>query len=505
MFRKFVSSLAMAIIIGSFTIPAYADALPSLSMLGLFYSGAKSRISDDALKAKLADVDTKLWAAYRSGRTSEVRRELARGLSLAAGRGWSEEQDFDASLVVRTSNAFVDPTTPLIVRLEQIYPSTLIRTEKATGQVTLHRPGRWTRDGRQPGEKVHDLGGLPEVGLDLVETPVAKQIDLTDVADGDYDLRFELFDGEKSLGSASTPLRVRKGLAMRITRLRRRAAAAPEDLQADILYPLDYMRKVSLDLVSATRFNIDDELAAAEATAAAAGKGKDPFKDRTGDFERHYLLKDAEEIMPYRIYVPEGYNPGAASPLVVALHGLGGNEDSMFGDWYGITRLAESRGYIVVSPMGFRPDGGYGSGWGAATRKRQFSEQDVMEVLARMRGSYAIDPGRIYLLGHSMGAIGTWYLAAKYPDIWAALAPIAGRGNPKTAEKIRHIPQIVVHGDADTTVPVSGSRQMVEALRKLDAEIAYIEVPGGGHGDVAPANMDKIFDFFDSHRLQRKK
>ena len=58
------------------------------------------------------------------------------------------------------------------------------------------------------------------------------------------------------------------------------------------------------------------------------------------------------------------------------------------------------------------------------------SEQDVMQVLARMRQQYKVDESRIYLMGHSMGAIGTWFLGAKYPDIWAALGAIAGAGSP---------------------------------------------------------------------------
>ena len=74
-----------------------------------------------------------------------------------------------------------------------------------------------------------------------------------------------------------------------------------------------------------------------------------------------------------------------------------------------------------------------------------------MEVLSRVRKDYRINESRIYLMGHSMGAIGTWAIAAKYPDIWAALAPFSGLGNPATIERMKHIPQIVVHGDADAT------------------------------------------------------
>jgi predicted peptidase len=63
-----------------------------------------------------------------------------------------------------------------------------------------------------------------------------------------------------------------------------------------------------------------------------------------------------------------------------------------------------------------------------------------------------------------MGAIGTWFLGAKYPDIWAALGTVAGTGNPQTMTAMKHIPQFVVHGDAD---PTRASRR-VEAYGRGD-------------------------------------
>ncbi len=65
---------------------------------------------------------------------------------------------------------------------------------------------------------------------------------------------------------------------------------------------------------------------------------------------------------------------------------------------------------------------------------------------------------------------------------------------------MRDIPEIVIHGDADNTVPVGSSRTMVEAAKKLGIEIKYIEVPGGSHTDVPGPNMSAIFDFFDAHK-----
>ena len=151
-------------------------------------------------------------------------------------------------------------------------------------------------------------------------------------------------------------------------------------------------------------------------------------------------------------------------------------------------------------------DGSYGWGLGNppndATTKRvqDLSEQDVMQVLAHVKQQYKIDESRIYLLGHSMGGIGTWKIAAKYPDIWAAIAPFSGSGQPETIERFKQIPEIVIHGDNDPTVNVNGSRTMVAKMKELGVEVKYIEVPGGTHGSVVAPNLGNALDFFDAHR-----
>ena len=122
-----------------------------------------------------------------------------------------------------------------------------------------------------------------------------------------------------------------------------------------------------------------------------------------------------------------------------------------------------------------------------------------MEVLRLVKQQYKIDENRIYLAGHSMGAIGTWRLAPKYPEIWAAIATFSGSGLPATLERIKHVPEFVVHGDNDPTVPVQGSRAMVAKAKELGIEVTYIEVPGGNHGSVVAPNFPGAFDFFDAH------
>ena len=119
-----------------------------------------------------------------------------------------------------------------------------------------------------------------------------------------------------------------------------------------------------------------------------------------------------------------------------------------------------------------------------------------------MKAAYNVDDSRIYLIGHSMGAIGTWALAAKYPQTWAALVAFSGTGAPSLAESMKAIPQFVVHGDADNTVNVSGSRNMVAALKKLNANVTYVEVPGGSHTDVVVPNLPQAFEFLASQQKE---
>jgi predicted peptidase len=270
------------------------------------------------------------------------------------------------------------------------------------------------------------------------------------------------------------------------------------------------MNNVNRGRLELRTFDPAKDFAEAEAVAAAVRAGKNPFASRTGDFKRHYLLASAGEIMPYRLYVPTKYTAGAQGdpyPLIVALHGLGGTEDSFFTSYDGVMpKLAEQHGYIIAAPLGYRVDGFYGWGLGDpptdpnARRLQERSEQDVMQVLQHVRQQYRIDESRIYLAGHSMGAVGTWRIAPKFPDVWAALGPFAGTGTPATLEHIRHIPQYVVHGDNDRTVSVQGSRAMVEKAKELGIEVKYVEIAGGGHSDVVAPNLPGMFEFFNAHR-----
>jgi len=457
------------------------------------------------LKALVDSIDTQIGAAARLGRTSDLRRLYAHAATVLARRPWTPEAEFASSLVSRTDRQVADPARRWSMRVEQIYAPAIRLDRPLVARATLRQRAAGGAP-NVPMSVVKELGTFDGVPRDLRDTPFTIEVDLRDVPDGPYVVAVELLDSARTLGTTSLSIVVRAGLDASIARLEAAAAKTPEPLRSDLLFPVDRLRNVNLNRIALGTFNPARDFAAAESLLVATTARKDPWAGRTGDLKRHYLLEAADEVMPYRLYVPKGYKPSKPLPLIIALHGLGATEDSFF-DQYGrrLPALAEERGYIVAAPLGYRVDGGYGvslggpSGDPAAARSRALSELDVMQVLQSVRSRYTVDDQRVYLMGHSMGAIGTWAIAAKTPNQWTALGVFSGFGVASNARIMSGIPQFVVHGDADATVAVGGSRLMVAALRAVGADVQYVEVPGGDHTNVVEPNFSAMFDFFDRH------
>lgn len=505
-------SRALLLALAAVLAPAMASsqALTNISSTIVRYNTRKATVkAQGELKAQIDAVDKAIADAQRLGKLGELRRQVAKGLALLDGVAWTPALDFQNSLALRSERTMIDSSAPYSLRLEQIYSPSIELTPAITARVTLRKrvPPPAAGSASPPAPAPRELGTF-DGNRDLRESPLAMELDVAGVEDGNYVIETEVFDGTTSIGTATLGVVLQKGLDAKLRALETSAAAATPVVRADILYPVDFIKNINRGRITPGTFNAASEIAAAEAVVAAAKGGKDPFKGKTGDMERHYPLEGANEIMPYRVYVPKAYTGATALPLVIALHGLGATEDSFFDSYSKLPpQLAEKHGFLMAAPLGYRVDGFYGStimgsGDAAARRRVEYSEKDVMEVLKLMKNNYKVDDSRIYLIGHSMGAIGTWAIASKYPDIWAALVPFSGTGSPALAERMKGIPQFVVHGDNDPTVNVSGSRTMVAALNKLGADVTYLEVRGGNHTDVVVPNLELAFDFLST---QKKK
>jgi poly(3-hydroxybutyrate) depolymerase len=227
-----------------------------------------------------------------------------------------------------------------------------------------------------------------------------------------------------------------------------------------------------------------------------------------------YRLDEANADMSYALFIPSSYTAGRPAPLIMDLHGL--NITPLMQMLFdGTTDLAERYGFIVVAPMGFSVSGWWGARSGtavptAATKpgtdthysSSELSEIDAMTLLSSIRQKYAVDSDRIYLMGHSMGGAGTYYLGAKYNDVWAAIAPISGAGgiaDAAAAERYRSFATLLMHGEKDSIVSVTGSRRAAMFLQSAGAQHVYLEFAGKDHEfwiRRGAENIEKVFLFF---------
>ena len=196
--------------------------------------------------------------------------------------------------------------------------------------------------------------------------------------------------------------------------------------------------------------------------------------------------------MPWRLFVPPAASKQNPLPLIVFLHGAGrrgtDNVGPMSLAWSFITPEAQAKNPCFV----FAPQVREGHPWvtqifnkGSYDSDKIKPTDEMTEALAmvdKLIGDRPIDRQRIYVVGQSMGGYGTWDAMIRRPDLWAAGVPICGAGDPAKASSIKSIPIWAWHGEKDTMVPVSGSREMIDALKKAGGNPKYTEVPHGGHG-----------------------
>ena len=269
---------------------------------------------------------------------------------------------------------------------------------------------------------------------------------------------------------------------------------------------------------------------ASSASAQPPGGGRGGFNTAPDPRveQRSYHFEDTDEEMAYALFVSSRVSKDEKAPLIVALHGLGGDGNSLLRGRS--LELAEEGGYILVGPMGYNPSGWFGSpvivmgGRGARGGGQRggapaaptgpdpdtlarLSEKDVMNVIGMIRDEFTVDEERTYLMGHSMGGAGSLFLGQKYADDWAAVAAIApaafmmqrDAASILTPMKDNGVPVMIIQGDADTVVPPENTRAWAEALESLDMEGEYIEFAGGDHGSVINDGMPGIFEYFEAH------
>ena len=192
-----------------------------------------------------------------------------------------------------------------------------------------------------------------------------------------------------------------------------------------------------------------------------------------------------------RVYMPTTPPAGKKLPIVLFLHGAGERgADNALQLKHGVESLIRygkdaNDPAILLVPQCPAEQSWVDADWSALahTMKKQPAPplRLALELLRAKMVSLPVDPARIYITGISMGGYGTWDAIQRAPDFFTAALPICGGGDTAMSAVIRHIPIWTFHGDKDTAVPVSRSRDMVKALEAGGGNIRYREYPEAEH------------------------
>ncbi|MBL9118347.1 MAG: hypothetical protein JNL80_00355 [Phycisphaerae bacterium] len=213
---------------------------------------------------------------------------------------------------------------------------------------------------------------------------------------------------------------------------------------------------------------------------AAVGRGDSPWQGRRGDFWR--TIRAVAADVPCRVYVPESLTKESRPALLIALHGAGGDE-SMFMDGYGggqLKGLAAKYGFVVVAP---------------ATTSFALTPVVFESIVEEMTFCAGIDPDRVFLLGHSMGAGAAGSITELRPGRVAAVAMLAGMGGtPDTSWP----PTMIVAGGLDPLFPIARMQASAEQGKAAGATVRFVASPHDGHTLVVTAMLPSVVEWMMS-------
>ena len=205
----------------------------------------------------------------------------------------------------------------------------------------------------------------------------------------------------------------------------------------------------------------------------------------------------------YLSYVPKDYeaDPGKAWPLVIYLHG-GSDRGSDLKKLYssGIPdQVYRGREFpfVMLAPQ--------------CPEHLRWSTDDWFEsFFEEATARYRIDADRVYLTGPSLGGSGTWYIAARYPGTFAAIAPMSGFTShldfiDENIERLYEVPVWAFHGQRDTVVPFEETERIVRKLEGRNKNLKFSAEPDLGHEihwQVYPGR--EIYDWFLRHSRSSK-
>jgi predicted peptidase len=244
-----------------------------------------------------------------------------------------------------------------------------------------------------------------------------------------------------------------------------------------------------------------------EAGSLPSSSKNDPMVVDGHGFIKRTFTDALGRSINYYFYVPKNYNSHQKYPLVLLLHGHGERSSTSYSEAKNEQQIVGQTFIQVWGPdytAPFNPQ--VQQHWpcfivvpqlinkqqwvnqpsrkGSYTQTAQPSLQLLLakELIDALQREYTgIDANRLYITGLSLGGYGTWDAIERWPNYFAAAVPIAGAGDPSKAAQLVNLPIWAFHGSDDKSVPVSGSRDMIKAIKAAGGHPNYTEFPHATH------------------------
>lgn len=216
--------------------------------------------------------------------------------------------------------------------------------------------------------------------------------------------------------------------------------------------------------------------------------------------------------LPYRLSVPAKIEEGKTYPLVLFMHGLGERgTDNTAQLKHGVRAIVEQAEKLnepcfVIAPQ-CPPD----RWWAPVDEKLTHliaaaapnaATESVLALIADFSKTHPVDPARFYVTGISMGGFATWDILGRAPDKIAAALPVCGGGDASLAPRFKDVPIWTFHGDADPTVPVLSTLEMITTLKQAGGTPKVTIYPGVKHDSwtITYANPEVIRWMFQQRK-----
>jgi hypothetical protein len=199
-------------------------------------------------------------------------------------------------------------------------------------------------------------------------------------------------------------------------------------------------------------------------------------------FPARNYVNSKGETLPYRLALPLNYDSTKQYPMIVCLHhgGTHGKDN--------VRQLSADPAPFLLSDENrrkypafvFMPHCPEGAGFGGAPGYPTVDSL-VFDAIRVLQKQYSVDTKRLYVMGISGGGYGSWHFISKHPEMFAAAIPICGAGDPKFGKTLVNMPIWAFHGSKDRLAPVSGTRDVIDAIEKAGGKPIYTEFKGEGH------------------------